>query len=209
MRGALTFAWARTGGRSSPRTSRSPPTSSSLSRSPPTTPACSHPGTGTSTEPEGGRPPGDGQGIGSVLVWLLVFLGWPIGPFFGARGPTPGTAGLSRIRYESKGDEGSSLRQTDLRKVQGDPPWRRRARDLLESSPQAAAGLGESNGANRGSQHPSQQAGRGRSHLRLRRRSLHLEPDPPAGGRRPEHPGQGLDRGRDREAARGRRGPRG
>src|SRR4051794_17020727 len=40
-----------------------------------------------------------------------------------------------------KGNEGPSLRKADVREVQGDPPWRRRARDLPEPPPQAKAGL--------------------------------------------------------------------
>ena len=48
---------------------------------------------------------------------------------------------LSQIRTTARGDEGPSFRKTDVREVQGDPPWRGRARDLSEPAAQAEAGL--------------------------------------------------------------------
>jgi small subunit ribosomal protein S13 len=60
--------------------------------------------------------------------------------FFRARSPTPGAAGLL-FRYEFEGDEGTSVRKTDVREVQGDPPWRIGARDLLQPPAQAKARL--------------------------------------------------------------------
>src|SRR5918996_4855265 len=70
---------------------------------------------------------------------LSFFVGRKAG-FFRARSPTPGAAGLP-FRYESEGDEGTSVRKTDVREMQGDPPRRRGARDLLEPPAQAATGL--------------------------------------------------------------------
>ena len=48
-----------------------------------------------------------------------------------------------------------------------------------------------------------------RPHLRLRHRPLHGQRDPQGDRRRPEHPGQGPDRGRDHQASRRGREPRG
>ena len=74
-----------------------------------------------------------------------------------------GRSGFLRVRYEvARGDEGPSVRKTDLREVQGDPPRRSRARDLPQPPPQAEAGLA-TDGTDRRGQHPAQQAHRGSS----------------------------------------------
>ena len=192
-----------TAGRSTRRTTRWPPTSSSRSPSPPDGPRVLTPWHSSRLRPAYVRTLAN-------IPSRLVHVRWLADGFVCLRSRLLGPLGLLQsdtTASQRRGNEGPSVRKADVREVQGDPPRRRRARDLLEPPPQAEAGL--IYGADRRGQHPPQQAGRDRPHLRLRHRPLDGQQDPRGDRGRPDTHDQGPDRGRDRQAARGGRVPRG
>ena len=114
----------------------------------------------------------------------------------------------SCIRYEIRSDEGPSFRKADVREVQGHPPQWRGPGDLPEPAPQAAAGLGAM-ARIAGVNIPVNKRIEigltyifGIGHSTAQKILAETED-------RPEHPGQGPDRGRGHQAARGGRAARG